>query len=58
MKLYRLFYIDAGGKVTFEDLHAASDEEAVQLARDMKLAVDCQIWDRERRIATIPEHPG
>ena len=56
MKLYRLFYIEAGGKITFEDMSAPNDEDAVQIARDMKLAVPSEVWDRRRLVAKIPKH--
>ena len=59
MKLYRLFYTEEGsGRLCFHDLTADSDKDAVQRARDMKLRVQCEVWDRQRRIAIIPKHSG
>ena len=37
-------------------LEAKNDEEAVRLAQEMKVPVDCEVWDRDRFVAAIPAH--
>ena len=39
-----------------ELLEAKNDEEAVRLAHEMKVPVDCEVWDRDRFVAAIPAH--
>jgi hypothetical protein len=57
MVAYRLYCMDGLGKIgRVENLEAASDEEAVHLACEMRLPVDCEVWDRERLVAQIPAH--
>jgi hypothetical protein len=51
---YRLFCMDWFGKIMgIETIQAASDKEAVEVARDLDLGIKCEVWDRQRLIARI-----
>ena len=51
---YRLFCMDWFGKIMgVETIDAASDEEAVEIAREMDLGIKCEVWDRQRLVARI-----
>jgi hypothetical protein len=51
---YRLFCMDCFGKVTsIEMIQAASDEEAVQIAHEMDLGINCEVWEHQRLVARI-----
>ena len=55
MREYRLFCLDAAGKITgAEWIGAASDDEAVRIARDLNKPVPCEVWQRTRFVARIP----
>jgi hypothetical protein len=55
MTAYRLYCMDGLGKIgRVEELEADSDEEAVSIACAKKLAVTCEVWDRDRLVAEIP----
>lgn len=54
---YRLYCLDERGKFTkSHDVHAKNDDEALALAREMKLPVQCELWERERMVAELPAH--
>lgn len=54
---YRLYCLDGVGQIgSGEWIDASSDEEAVAIARGKKLALKCELWDRNRLVATIPAH--
>jgi hypothetical protein len=55
MRDYRLYCLDGAGKITgAEWIEAASDDEAVRLARDLEKPVACEVWLRTRFVARIP----
>ena len=57
MRDYRLYCLDGVGKFTAaETILADSDNEAIELARTKKLEVKCELWERNRLVATIPAH--
>jgi hypothetical protein len=46
--------MDWFGKIMgIETIQAASDKEAVEVARDLDLGIKCEVWDRQRLIARI-----
>ncbi|MGZ2411681.1 hypothetical protein ACUXST_001078 [Sphingomonas sp. F9_3S_D5_B_2] len=56
---YRLYRLDGAGKiVSAEWVEASSDAEAEQHARDRGLPVTCEMWERNRLVATIEPHRG
>jgi hypothetical protein len=55
MKDYRLYCLSESGKIrSAEWINAKTDEEAVVLARMLKLPVHCELWDGIRLVALIP----
>jgi hypothetical protein len=51
---YRLFCIDGSGRfVASHDFDALDDAEALARARDMKLSVKCELWQRGRMVAVL-----
>jgi hypothetical protein len=56
---YRLYMLDSAGKVAkAEWLDARSDGEATVLVRARKLPADCELWHRDRLVASFSAHPG
>lgn len=56
MSDYKLFCFDGAGKLWVDDwIVADSDEEAIAAARAVKDAVKCEVWRRDRLVATIQE---
>ena len=54
MTNYRLYCFDGVGKVWVADwLEAASDEEAINAARQMDSGVKCELWEGHRLVASI-----
>lgn len=54
MPYYRLYCIDGSGKFTkAHDIRADDDDDALAIARDMKLPVKCELWERGRMVATL-----
>jgi len=54
MAEYRLYCLsDAGGFTKAHEITAGSDEEALAVAREMKLPVKCELWERGRKIAVL-----
>jgi hypothetical protein len=54
---YRLYCVnDAGAFTRAHEIMATSDEQALQIARDMKLPVKCELWERARKVAVL--EPG
>jgi hypothetical protein len=52
---YRLYCLDGAGHIgSGEWIDASSDDEAIALIRAKKLAVRCELWDRNRLVARIP----
>jgi hypothetical protein len=57
MAHYRLYCVDGAGKITrAQFVEAGSDEDAIMIVRSFKESVKCELWLRDRLIATIP--PG
>lgn len=55
MSDYRLYRLDGAGKFTSAEwIDAASDDDAVRLARDLQRPVPCELWQRTRLVAAIP----
>jgi len=50
---YRLYCLDGAGKITTAELEAADDADAERQARDRKLGVTSEVWDRSRLVARI-----
>jgi hypothetical protein len=54
---YRLYCLNEHGRFAKSyELAAASDSEAVERARAMKLPVRCELWSRNRLVAELPAH--
>ena len=55
MAEYRLYCMDGLGHIHHaEPLEAADDQEAIRKAHDLKLhAVKCEVWHRDRLVATL-----
>ena len=58
MPAYTLYCLDSAGHVSRAPEHIAADndEQAIAYARDKKLSVRCELWDRNRLVARIPAH--
>jgi len=51
---YRLYCCDGVGKVwATEWLKAATDQEAIDAARQMDVGIKCEVWEGRRLVATI-----
>lgn len=56
---YRLYCIDGAGRfIRSREFSAASDEEAIEIARAMKLPDRCELWQRSRMVIDLPAHPA
>lgn len=54
MTEYRLYCLNgAGGFTKAHEIMADSDEQALQIARDMNLSVKCELWERGRKVAAL-----
>ena len=54
---YRLYCLDGAGKfIKAHDIEATDDEEALELARQMKLPVKCELWQHGRMVAVLDPH--
>jgi hypothetical protein len=57
MPSYSVYSVDEKGSISGQrTLDAVSDEEAVFAVRSMQRPIETEIWDRDRRIATIPPY--
>jgi hypothetical protein len=57
MPEYRLYCLNDRGKFTkSHDINAGNDADALAKARDMKLPVKCELWERGRMVATLDAH--
>jgi hypothetical protein len=57
MHAYRLYCLnESGGIMKAEEIHAGNDAEAISLAHAAKKPVSCELWDRDRLVATVPPH--
>ena len=60
MPNYRVYCYDGAGKLWVADWIAADgDDAAMAEARTMKVAVKCEVWERDRLVGTIevPREP-
>jgi hypothetical protein len=54
---YRLYCLNDAGKFSKAlDIDAGSDEDAIEYARELKLSVKCELWERGRMVAKL--EPG
>jgi hypothetical protein len=54
MPNYRVYCYDGAGKLWVADwVEAASDEDALAAARAMKVAVKCEVWERDRLVGSV-----
>jgi hypothetical protein len=54
---YRLYCLYVAGKFSkAHDIDAATDEQAIRAARDLKLPVACELWERGRMVAKLEPH--
>ena len=54
---YRLYCLnDAGNFSKAHDIEAGSDEAALKQARELKLPVHCELWERGRLVAELEPH--
>ena len=59
MAEYHLYCLnDAVGFSNVHEITADSDEQALQIARDMKLPVKCELWERGRKVAALEPDAG
>jgi len=57
MSEYRLYCLNDHGKFTkSHEIEAADDADALDKAREMKLPVACELWNRNRLVAELPAH--
>ena len=57
MRKYHLYCLDEQGKIHDDDwLDAVDDDDAINQARAMKKPYACELWDRARKLASIPAH--
>lgn len=57
MVAYRLYCLAGRGMTgRIETLEADNDEEALHLARSMKLDVSCEVWNGDRLVGHISDH--
>jgi hypothetical protein len=53
---YRLYCLDRAGKITkAHEIDADDDKAAVEAARNMKLGVECELWEHGRLVAQLPD---
>jgi hypothetical protein len=54
---YRLYCLNEhGGFAKLHELSAASDSEALERARALKLPGACELWNRNRLVAKLPPY--
>jgi hypothetical protein len=52
---YRIFWLDASGKITGSDVFPAEDDAvAIVIASAMESSTDRELWEAERLIARLP----
>jgi hypothetical protein len=57
MRSYSVYSVDEHGSISGQrTLDAVSDEEAIFAVRSMQRPLETEIWDRDRRIATVPAY--
>ena len=54
MPSYRVYCYDGAGKLWVADsIEAANDAVALDEARAMKVAIKCEVWERDRLVGTV-----
>jgi len=54
MPSYRVYCYDGAGKLWVADsIEAADDAAALAEARAMKVAIKCEVWERDRLVGTV-----
>jgi hypothetical protein len=54
---YRLYCLNEQGSFTrSHEISAEDDAQALDKAREMKLPVVCELWNRNRFVAKLPAH--
>jgi hypothetical protein len=54
MPNYRVYCYDGAGKLWVADwVEAADDDAALAAARAMKVAVKCEVWERDRLVGAV-----
>ena len=57
MSQYRLYCLnDAGRFSKSHEITAASDDGALAKARELKLPVACELWERDRLVGKLDPH--
>jgi len=57
MGQYRLFCLnDAGRFSKSHEITADSDDQALAKAKELKLPVKCELWERERLVGELDPH--
>jgi hypothetical protein len=57
MTEYRLYCLNEAGRFAkANEIDADSDEDALKQARELKLAVGCELWERDRMVAKLEPH--
>lgn len=60
MPEYRLYCLGGDGKISritkAIEIAAGSDDEAIATAKALQQVVTCELWNRNRLVATIPAH--
>ncbi len=55
MRGYWLYCLEGSNKITRSEwIESESDEDAIMIARAKKHPVSCELWQRDRKVATIP----
>ena len=54
MPEYRLYCVDGAGRFTrAHEIEAPTDEDAISQAAALKLPVQCELWERGRKVAEL-----
>jgi hypothetical protein len=57
MTEYRLYCLNEQGNIgNVHEFEAASDAEAIRDARELKLPVNCELWEHSRMVAKLEPH--
>lgn len=59
MAEYRLYCLNEAGSFSKAlDIEAATDGAAIDRARELKLPVECELWEHGRMVARLDPHPA
>ena len=57
MGQYRLYCLnDAGRFSRSHEITAGSDKQALAKAKELKLPVECELWERDRLVGKLDPH--